>query len=264
MSTTESDPQLPREDADYTGSWSDWIPEPRKTEPVDEYDDDYDDYDEDDDYYEEPAPRRRVGAAARRPVGHRRVAESSRQQWAVPLLGLLAILAVVAAVAVQVAKMSPETEPRPISTLAGPTSTPTSAVAAAEPSAECPNEVNGAHVRGNGPGGTGSGPDVILALQSRYYGDRSGQAVREMFAPDAIAPPAAEIQAGIDTIPVGTTYCVQILPGPFDGQHVMIVSETHPDGTKRTWPAQLVITTVVGNRTLVSSIVPLKEEATPR
>ncbi|WP_067540853.1 hypothetical protein [Nocardia crassostreae] len=256
--TTESDPQLPREEADYTGSWSDWIPEP-KPEPVDDYDD-FDDYDEDD-YYEEPAPRRR--AAAHRRIGHRRVDEGSRQQWAVPLLGLLAVFAIVAAVAVQIAKMSPDTEPRPISTLAAPAST-TSAVAAAEPSAECPNEVNGAHVRGNGPGGTGSGPDVILALQSRYYGDRSGEAVREMYAPDANAPAVATIQAGIDSIPVGTTYCVQILPGPFDGKHVMIVSETHPDKTKRTWPAQLVITTVVGDRTLIASIVPLKEESTPR
>ncbi|MGW4248175.1 hypothetical protein, partial [Nocardia sp. NPDC004722] len=135
--------------------------------------------------------------------------------------------------------------------------------AAGSPAGLCPNEAKGGNVRGNGPGSTKSGPDVILALQNRYYVDRNGKAVREMFAPDAAAPTAEQIQAGIDSIPVGTTYCVQIMPGPFDGQHVMVVSEQHPDATKRTWSPQLVITTKVGDATLISAIVPMNED-TPK
>ncbi|APA99855.1 hypothetical protein [Nocardia seriolae] len=201
------------------------------------------------------------------------------RQWAVPLLGLLAVLAVTAAVAVQIAKMTGDSTPaKPGVATPQAAVSPTAAVSpngtvaptasafsqpAAGPANLCPNEVKGGNVRGNGPGSTKSGPDVILALQNRYYVDRSGKAVREMFAPDAAAPSVEQIQAGIDSIPVGTTYCVQIMPGPFDGQHVMVVNEQHPDASKRTWAPQLVITTKVGDATLISAIVPMTED-TPK
>ncbi|MEC3914429.1 hypothetical protein [Nocardia sp. CDC160] len=197
------------------------------------------------------------------------------RQWVVPLLGLLAVLAVSAAIAVQIAKVTGDHTPSkphvatpPVAAPQAPTATtaPTAsgfAQPAAGPADLCPNETKGSTVRGNGPGSTKSGPDVILALQNRYYVDRSGKSVREMFAPDAAAPTADQIQAGIDTIPVGTTYCVQIMPGPFDGQHIMVVTEHHPDATTRTWSPQLVITTKQGDATLISAIVPVNED-TPK
>lgn len=217
---------------------------------------------------------------ARRPL--KRAARPTRQrpkfalptlnggQWAVPLLGLLAVLAVTAAIAVQIAKVTggdAPAKPHVATPQATPaTSTPAAASPADQPASGlpanlCPNEVKGGNVRGNGPGSTKSGPDAILALQNRYYVDRSGKAVREMFAPDAPTPTVDQIQAGIDSIPVGTTYCVQIMPGPFDGQHIMVVTEQHPDATRRTWSPQLVITTKIGDATLVSAIVPMNEDS---
>ncbi|MEC3953832.1 hypothetical protein VMT65_12400 [Nocardia sp. CDC153] len=197
------------------------------------------------------------------------------RQWAVPLLGLLAVLAVTAAIAVQIAKVTGDNTPAKPHVATPQAAAPQTPTATAPPTASgfaqpaagpadlCPNETKGDTVRGNGPGSTKSGPDVILALQNRYYVDRSGKSVREMFAPDAAAPTVDQIQAGIDSIPVGTTYCVQIMPGPFDGQHVMIVTERHPDTTTRTWSPQLVITTKQGDATLISAIVPLNED-TPK
>lgn len=266
MSTRESDPPEPTGGGAYSGSWADWIepaPEPvaaREDRYESRYrDDDYDDYD--DEYYDdEPAPARRLGRA-----GVHRQAPSGRA-WVAPLLGVLAVLAVVAAVAVQVSKVTGTQEhPTAVATIpAGvSTTTTTSAEPAAAAAGSCASEVNGGHVRGNGPGSTKSGTDVILALQNRYYVDRSGAKVREMYAPDAAAPSVAQIQAGIDSIPAGTTYCVQILPGPLDGQHIMVVNETHPDSTRKTWPPQLVLTVTSGDRTLISAIVPY-EDGTPR
>ncbi|MEU6581454.1 hypothetical protein [Nocardia sp. NPDC046763] len=221
-----------------------------------------------------PTARRPLKRAARPTRSRPRFALPTLNggQWAVPLLGLLAVLAVTAAIAVQISKVTggdapakphvatPRAAPAAsIPAAASPTDQPASGV----PANLCPNEVNGGNVRGNGPGSTKSGPDAILALQNRYYVDRSGKAVRAMFAPDAPTPTVDQIQAGIDTIPVGTTYCVQIMPGPFDGQHIMVVTEQHPDATKRTWSPQLVITTKIGDATLISAIVPMNED-TPK
>ncbi|MRH92906.1 hypothetical protein GFY24_36750 [Nocardia sp. SYP-A9097] len=276
MTTQEREPLTPRADEDeYTGNWSDWIepepepePEPvaaRYAEPA------YDDDDYDDEYYE-PGLRAHVGARHRR--GQAAPLRSKPRKgpypaWAVPLLGVLAVLAVVAAVAVQIAKMSPEDKSGPMPTVVASAPPSSAAPSSAAPAAEanpalCPNEMSGTSIRGNGPGSTHTGPDAILALQNRYYVERNGQRVHEMFAPDATAPSVADIQAGIDSIPVGTIYCVQIMPGPFAGQHIMVVTETHPDSSRRVWPPQLVLTSTTGDRTLVSSIVPLQSEAAPR
>lgn len=261
------------DDDEYTGDWADWIapePAPAAASPraAQDYDDYADDYDEDDDYYDDPPPpRTRLGDPYRRSSLTSGRGPSSRQQWMVPLLGVLAVLALTAAVAVQFAKA---TGPEPDRTVATPEAAPVT-VTSMQPAASgapdlCPNEAVGTHVRGNGPGSTHSGPDVILALQNRYYTERNGQRVREMFVPDSPTTPTAEaIQAGIDSIPPGTTYCVQIMPGPFASQHVMVVTETHPDKSRKVWPAQLVLTTAIGDRTLVSAVVPYTEgDTVPR
>ncbi|WP_433593926.1 hypothetical protein [Nocardia sp. CA-145437] len=193
--------------------------------------------------------------------------------WAVPVLGALAAIVVTAAIVVQIAKVGEGDDQRAKAAATTPAAAPvagapattaaTDQPASGLPANLCPNEAKGGTVRGNGPGSTRSGPEAILALQNRYYVDRSGKAVREMYAPDAPAPSIEQIQAGIDSIPVGTTYCVQIMPGPFDGQHIMVVTEQHPDATKRTWAPQLVITTQFGGATLISALVPMNED-TPK
>ncbi|MGW4533122.1 hypothetical protein ACWEOI_19445 [Nocardia sp. NPDC004340] len=193
--------------------------------------------------------------------------------WAVPVLGALAAIVVTAAIVVQVAKVGQGDDQRAKAAATTPAAVPVASAPATTAASDqpasglpanlCPNEAKGGTVRGNGPGSTRSGPEAILALQSRYYVDRSGKAVREMYAPDAPAPSIEQIQAGIDSIPVGTTYCVQIMPGPFDGQHIMVVTEQHPDATKRTWAPQLVMTTQFGGATLISALIPMNED-TPK
>lgn len=262
--TPDYDPEV------YSGSWSDWIAPPRvhraARPAVEEY------FDEDDYYDEDDPPPRNPGNQHGDP-GNQHGRRGLPNHWLVPLLAVLAVLAVTAAVGVQIAELAgSEAGPRqpavPPSAAAAPVTTGAPATtdqpAAAGNPDVCPNETRGGNVRGNGPGGFGSGPDAILALQNRYYVDRSGTAVREMYAPGAAAPTVEQIQAGIDSIPAGTTYCVQIVPGPFDGQHIMIVTETHPDATRRTWTPQLVITTRNGDRTLISAIVPVPDGSTPR
>ncbi|WP_306356696.1 MULTISPECIES: hypothetical protein [unclassified Nocardia] len=222
--------------------------------------------------------RRRVGAD-REPWSLRERMWESRERWAAPLLGVLAVCAVVAAVLVQVTK-SGEPTPAAAAPTAVPATSAASDVAAApeSPAAapndatapvgaatpECPAEAKGGQVRGNGPGGTRTGPDAILALQHAYYVARSGALARELVAADAAVPSAADIQAGIDTIPPLTTHCVQITPGAFAGQYIVIVTEFRPDDSRRIWSPQLVMTTTDADRTVINAIIPLPDDATPR
>lgn len=62
------------------------------------------------------------------------------------------------------------------------------------------------------PGDQKSGPGVIAAFEHAYYVTRSGTAVRELTTPDTSLPSKEKIQAGIDTVPTGTTHCVRITP----------------------------------------------------
>lgn len=62
------------------------------------------------------------------------------------------------------------------------------------------------------PGDQKSGAGVIVAFEHAYYVTRSGTAVRALATPDTSLPSAEKIQAGIDTVPKGTTHCVRITP----------------------------------------------------
>lgn len=62
------------------------------------------------------------------------------------------------------------------------------------------------------PGDQKSGAGVIAAFEHAYYGTRSGTAVRALTTPDTSLPSKEKIQAGIDTVPTGTTHCVRITP----------------------------------------------------
>ncbi|REK83741.1 hypothetical protein DVG80_04570 [Rhodococcus erythropolis] len=62
------------------------------------------------------------------------------------------------------------------------------------------------------PGDQKSGAGVIAAFEHAYYVTRSGTAVRALATPDTCLPSVDKIQAGIDTVPTGTTHCVRITP----------------------------------------------------
>ncbi|MFI6866649.1 hypothetical protein [Nocardia sp. NPDC050406] len=212
-----------------------------------------------------PASHRRRGGSSWEGWAIREWLAESRERWAVPLLGILGICAIGAAVTVQLTK-SDATPPPAAAAEAPPQLQPATepAAPAAATGGDCPAETNGSHVRGNGPGGYATGPEAILALQHAYYVARSGALVRSLVDLDASIPSAPEIQAGIDTVPEGTTHCVQISPGAFSGQYTVIITEFRPDKTTRIWSPQLVMTTARGERTVITAIVPLADDVAPR
>jgi|GEM_PF-4283603 len=109
-------------------------------------------------------------------------------------------------------------------------------------------------VSGTDPGGTGSAPDAILAFERAYYVQRSGSAAREVVADDSKVPPAEQIQRGIDQIPTGTRYCVQITRGSPDGtQWEVRLTQQKPGEQPKTF-TQIVTTQTAANRTLIAAI----------
>lgn len=87
-----------------------------------------------------------------------------------------------------------------------------------------------------------SGPGVIAAFEYAYYITRSGAAVRALATPDTSLPPAEKIQAGIDTVPTGTTHCVRITPITSDVYSVAL-AEMRPGAA----PAQIPQTITIKN-----------------
>ena len=136
---------------------------------------------------------------------------------------------------------------------ASPTaSTPTDPTLGGGPGCEPLRNAN--VVRGNGTGGTNSGPDVILAFQHAYYVTRSATAARALTTPDAQVSPVEAIEAGIATIPVGTRYCLTITPSSTEeSTYAVVIIETRPDSQVRTYQ-QTVSVTSRDNKTLITRI----------
>ncbi|MFR9751729.1 hypothetical protein ACL02S_11925 [Nocardia sp. 004] len=112
-------------------------------------------------------------------------------------------------------------------------------------------------VSGTDPGGTGSGPEAILAFEYAYYAERSGYRARTVVAPDAAVPPADQIQRGIDRVPIGTRYCVLITPAGDtpDGQARWKVRLTQQlPGVEPNVFAQVITTRTGTDRTLITGI----------
>ena len=108
-------------------------------------------------------------------------------------------------------------------------------------------------VSGTDPGGTRNGPDAILAFQRAYYVQRSGFAARAVVADDANVPPPEQIQRGINQVPVGTRYCVQVTRAGQEGQWEVRLTQQEPGAQPRAF-TQVVTTHTLAQRTLISAI----------
>ncbi|MEU4315804.1 hypothetical protein [Nocardia sp. NPDC024068] len=172
--------------------------------------------------------------------------------WIPVLLGIAGAAALAAAVYVQFAVVGGGDPPAPAR--AAPSAT-APATAAADP--QCPAGRTGNSVQGNSPGSDDSGTDAIFGFQHAYYVARSGEQARALVAPDAAVPSAPDIQQGIDSIPAGTTYCVQIAPGAFVGQYTVTVTEYRPGSAPLAYNPQLVTTMRIGDKTLITGIGPM-------
>ncbi|WP_308122635.1 hypothetical protein, partial [Rhodococcus sp. BP-324] len=105
-------------------------------------------------------------------------------------------------------------------------------------------------------GDQNSGEGVIAAFEHAYYAQRSGAAAHALVSPDA--PPSApftvvaNLDAGIATVPAGTTYCLDIdalRPGVF----TLTLTEAGPGGPGTQY-RQRITTSEVDGRYVIASI----------
>ncbi|MFI8973563.1 hypothetical protein ACIGO9_11815 [Nocardia asteroides] len=227
--------------SEFTGGWSDWVAEPAPG-PDDDYDAELvqfpwpeaaaDDYDE---------------ARVLEPSGALRSRDRNRTWIVLAVSVLVLVLAATGVFFLLFGRGGGDTarHAAPLHFTAGNLSS--------DQTGACPTERTDTVVRSAEAGGTGSGPDAVLAFQYAYYVDRSGESARAVVAPEAVVPPAAVIQRGIDSIPVGTTHCVRITTVA-DDRFTVEVTEFRPAGAPATYTKQSVRTALVGDRTLITGI----------
>ncbi|MGE2871976.1 hypothetical protein ACQGFJ_32260 [Rhodococcus sp. 3.70] len=139
-------------------------------------------------------------------------------------------------------------------TTTAPPAAGTSVAGAQAASSWCPSSVKGDVISGNGPGGTGSGPDAILGFQHAFYVDRNADKARGFATPEAAATQLSTLQAGIDDgVPVGTEHCVLIRPSGQPGVFAVEMVQKAADGAIVRY-AQTISTTVRDGKTLIAAI----------
>ncbi|WP_280387675.1 helix-turn-helix domain-containing protein [Nocardia wallacei] len=136
---------------------------------------------------------------------------------------------------------------------------PVSAQSATAVTAECPQRDDGPVYSGTGPGDRRSGPGVIFAFEHAYFQQRSAQAAREVVADGADVPSAEHIQRGIDHLPLGTTYCVQIdaTPVAVDAAHqqwAVVLTQQLPGEPARTATQHITTARDTTGRTAITAI----------
>ncbi|MCE4265343.1 hypothetical protein [Rhodococcus globerulus] len=97
-----------------------------------------------------------------------------------------------------------------------------------------------------------TGAGVIAAFEHAYYVTRSADAVRALATPDTSLPLAEKIQAGIDSVPVGTTHCVRVT-AITAGVYSVVLAEMRPGIAPAQYP-QTITTKDIDGRWFVDSI----------
>lgn len=116
----------------------------------------------------------------------------------------------------------------------------------------CEPARDGARVRGNSRGSTSSATEAIFALEYAYYVLRDATTIRALLAPDGRFGTDAEIQNGIDTVPLGTTHCVEAAPAGPD-RWTVTLTERRPGGRTLTHH-QTITTRQHDRRVLIVSV----------
>ncbi|MGC4992175.1 hypothetical protein [Nocardia salmonicida] len=235
--------QLAGRRSDFTGGWSDWVAEPAPG-PDDDYDAELVQFP-----WPEAAADEYDDARVLEPSGALRASRKRQRAWVVLVVSVLVLVLAATGVFLLLFGRGDGDEARH----AAPPLHFTAGNLTADTAGSCPTERTDIVVRSAEAGGTGSGPDAVLAFQYAYYVTRSGEQARAVATPDADVSPAAVIQRGIDTIPVGTTHCVRITTVAAD-RYTVEVTEFRPAGAPATYTKQSVRTALVGDRTLITGI----------
>ncbi|MFJ2663418.1 hypothetical protein ACIO14_03635 [Nocardia fluminea] len=235
--------QLAGRRSDFTGGWSDWVADPAPG-PDDDYDAELVQFP-----WPEAAADEYDDARVLEPSGALRASRNRQRVWVVLALSLLVLVLAATGVFFLLFGRGDSDTARgavpPLHFTAGNLT--------ADTAGSCPTERTETVLRSAEAGGTDSGPDAVLAFQYAYYVTRSGEQARAVVTPDADVSPAAVIQRGIDTIPVGTTHCVRITTVAAD-RFTVEVTEFRPAGAPATYTKQSVRTALVGDRTLITGI----------
>ncbi|MBH0774960.1 hypothetical protein [Nocardia bovistercoris] len=241
---------LPARRSEFVGGWSDWVAADHAPGP----DDDYEPrpigsvrfpWPEDDVVASDERPHSGTKPALRTAARAHPTTRRARVLLMLALAALLLVAAVLGALWLLGPGQRGAAAPRPMQFTAGSVQS--------DAAADCPTERSVGVLRGATDGGTESGPDAVLAFQYAYYVERSGEQARAVVAPDAPISPAAVIQRGIDTIPVGTSHCVRVITIT-ENRYSVEVTEYRPGGVPATYNRQTVTTAVVGGRTLITGI----------
>lgn len=101
----------------------------------------------------------------------------------------------------------------------------------------------------------GDGAQAIAVFEAAYYRVRDGARARRMVAGSAAIPDVTAIQAGIDSIPVGTTYCAHIRRLHV-GLYAVEIHERRPDEPETLWRQQ-ISTSNLGGHARITAITHL-------
>lgn len=200
------------------------------------------------------------GPSLRRPRPHGGDSGSGNDRM-IAVLVVVGVLIAVGSIVWAVLPGSPpeqQAEQVPVEQAAVPVPTTTAPEVAAVATPGCEQRNSAEVVSGTHPGGTTDGPSAILAFEHAYYVLRSGAAARAVVTPDSPVPAADQIQRGIDQVPVGTRYCVQITKvqvSSSDGTtHWEVrLTQQYPDEQPKTFLQSIATRTHTG-RTLIESI----------
>ena len=235
--------QLAGRRSDFTGGWSDWVADPAPG-PDDDYDAELVQFP-----WPEAAADEYDDARVLEPSGALLASRKRQRAWVVLVVSVLVLVLAATGVFFLLFGRGDGDAARH----AAPPLHFTAGNLTADTAGSCPTERTETVLRSAEAGGTDSGPDAVLAFQYAYYVTRSGEQARAVVTPDADVSPAAVIQRGIDTIPVGTTHCVRITTVAAD-RYTVEVTEFRPAGAPATYTKQSVRTALVGDRTLITGI----------
>ncbi|WP_446223005.1 hypothetical protein ACTWPB_25215 [Nocardia sp. IBHARD005] len=235
--------QLAGRRSDFTGGWSDWVADPAPG-PDDDYDAELVQFP-----WPDAAADEYDNARILEPSGALRANRKRQRAWVVLAVSVLVLVLAATGVFFLLFGRGGDDTARD----AAPPLHFTAGNLTADTAGSCPTERTEIVLRSAESGGTDSGPDAVLAFQYAYYVTRSGEQARAVVTPDADVSPAAVIQRGIDTIPVGTTHCVRITTVAAD-RFTVEVTEFRPAGAPATYTKQSVRTALVGDRTLITGI----------
>jgi len=197
-------------------------------------------------------PTKRAKAAPPNPDSRTAAVDRSRRRWTVGL----AAAGVAVAVGFGFLVAAPGVEDPAPASLAASAAPTTTAQPVGGPSVDsCPASSEAGLERGAGPGSQTSGAGVVFAFQHAYWVARDAGAVWAVTAPDAALPPPAEVQRGIDSIPLGSTHCLAVMQLS-DGRFGVELAWRAPDGVLSV-ERQVVSVAQVGGRFVVAGVAAL-------